>query len=252
VKSVLRLAAIGRRSAVSVQNDSDRRVLAEGFPRVRPIVLIPGSGVDLERFRPLPEPAAPVTCAQVSRMLTIKGVVDLVAAVRRVRAEGIDLRLILAGTPDPESRAALAEATLEDWARDPAIRWLRHVEDVRSVWSAAHIAVLASHGGEGVPKSLLEAAACGRPLVGTAVPGIADLVAPGRNGLLVAPQDADALAIALARLAGDAALRAEWGAAARASVDPERGEAAVARATAALYRALAGIPAADAGPAQPG
>lgn len=194
--------------------------------------------MDLAHYEELADALGPVTCAQVSRMLTLKGVEDLVAAVRLVRTRGVDLRLILAGAPDRDSPAAVPEETLRAWADEPGIEWLGAVGDVRTVWARAHIAVLASRGGEGVPKSLLEAAACGRPIVATDVPGSREVAVEGRNALLARPRDPASLAEALARLAGDTALRRRLGHASRAVVDPEFGEAEVGRRMRDLYLGL--------------
>jgi glycosyltransferase involved in cell wall biosynthesis len=109
---------------------------------------------------------------------------------------------------------------------------------VRGVWAAAHIAVLPSLGGEGLPKTLLEAAAMGRPLIATDVPGNRRIVQPGVNGMLVPPGDPEALAEALASLAGDAAQRSRFGAASRRLVEDGLSDAAVTSATVTLYRAL--------------
>ncbi|ASG21890.1 glycosyltransferase family 4 protein [Nitrospirillum viridazoti] len=238
LRLALNAAGWRRGQALVVQNGDDAALLAAGWPRPPASRLIRGSGVDLTHYEELAEPLGPVTCAQVSRMLTLKGVEDLVAAVRLVRAQGTDLRLILAGAPDTDSPAAIPQATLNAWAAEPGIEWLGAVSDVRTVWARAGIAVLASRGGEGVPKSLLEAAACGRAIVATDVPGSREVAVEGRNALLAPPRDPVALAVVLARLAQDAALRRRLGLASRGVVDPEFGEAEVGRRMRDLYLGL--------------
>ncbi|MDE1147851.1 MAG: glycosyltransferase family 4 protein [Azospirillaceae bacterium] len=238
LRLALNAAAWRRGNALVVQNSDDAALLAAGAPKPPAARLIRGSGVDLAHYEELADALGPVTCAQVSRMLTLKGVEDLVAAVRLVRTRGVDLRLILAGAPDRDSPAAVPEETLRAWADEPGIEWLGAVGDVRTVWARAHIAVLASRGGEGVPKSLLEAAACGRPIVATDVPGSREVAVEGRNALLARPRDPASLAEALARLAGDTALRRRLGHASRAVVDPEFGEAEVGRRMRDLYLGL--------------
>ncbi|MDG3441580.1 glycosyltransferase family 4 protein [Nitrospirillum amazonense] len=238
LRLALNAAGWRRSQALVVQNGDDAALLAAGWPRPPTARLIRGSGVDLTHYEELAEPLGPVTCAQVSRMLTLKGVEDLVAAVRLVRAQGIDLHLILAGAPDTDSPAAIPRATLDAWAVESGIEWLGAVSDVRTVWARASIAVLASRGGEGVPKSLLEAAACGRAIVATDVPGSREVAVEGRNALLAPPRDPAALAAALARLAQDAALRRRLGLASRGVVDPEFGEAEVGRRMRDLYLGL--------------
>ena len=138
-----------------------RRSPALGIDRSR-LVLIRGSGVDTAHFAPLPEPlripGADVKVALVGRMLRSKGVLDAVAAVRRLRAEGLAVELVLAGPTDPDNPDSLDDRALAALAAEPGIVWLGRVEDVREVWAEAAIAVLPSTYGEGLPKSLLEAA----------------------------------------------------------------------------------------------
>ena len=148
-------------------------------------------------------------------MLTIKGVPLAVKAIRLLRQRGIEMRLVLAGTPDPYSPTSIETSTLTQWSEEPGIVWLGHVEDVRRVWAQAHIAVLPSLGGEGIPKSLLEAAACGRPIIASDVPGCREIVRPGVNGELIAAGDAEALAEALATLALNPERRRRYAAASR-------------------------------------
>ncbi len=225
---------------VVVQNEEDRRALAALRPGAAwRVVLIEGSGVDLARYRAMPEPEGPVTFAYAGRMIAIKGVPALVAAHQMVRARGLDVRLVLAGAPDPENPSAIDEATLARWRALPGIAMPGHVDDIAPVWQGAHVAVLASLGGEGLPKSLLEAAALGRPIVATDVPGTRSIARQGENALLVRPDDAAALAGALETMARDEALRRRFGAASRRIVEQGFSDEAVGAATQALYRALA-------------
>jgi glycosyltransferase involved in cell wall biosynthesis len=225
---------------VIVQNDEDRHVIATLRPAAAArIVVIRGSGVDLDHFAPLPEPPAPpVTAAYVGRMIAIKGVATLVEAQQILQREGIELRLLLAGAPDPANPTSFGAATLQSWSALPGIVWCGHRDDVREIWASAHIAVLASVGGEGLPKTLLEAAAMGRAIAATDVPGTRDIARPGINAILVPPGDARALAAALKELAGDPARRRAYAAAGRALVADGFSEAAVRAATVALYRSL--------------
>lgn len=202
------------------------------------VALIKGSGVDLGRYEVLPEPDGPVTIACAARMLRIKGVEEVVAAFRLLRGRGTDARLILAGAPDPENPAAIPVSVIRAWAAEPDIEWLGHVADIRQVWARAHIAVLASRGGEGIPMSLMEAAACGRPMVATDVPGCREIVRDGETGLLAAPGDIAGLADALDRLVRDPALRQRCGMAARVRVAAGLDAATVGRETVGIYRAL--------------
>ena len=237
---VLLRAAIGpllrRKNAwVLVENAADARSFGRPPPaRVRQVG---GAGIDPEHFAPLPPPAR-ASAAVVARMLWSKGIDTAVAAQERLARRGMALELALAGPVDADNPNGFSAATLAEWAARPGVRWLGRVGDVRAVWRDAAIAVLASRGGEGLPRSLLEAAACGRPIVTTDVPGCRDFVRAGIEGLVVPPDDPAALADALATLAADPELRRRMGEAARARVLAGYTETQVGAAVAALYRAI--------------
>jgi len=235
----LRLVAGGRsRGWIVVQNPEDRAALAGLGIDVGRIALIRGSGVDTSRFLPLPEPGGDtVTVALVSRMLRHKGVLDAAAAIRRLRAQGLAIELLLAGPTDPDNANSLTPEVLRSLAAEPGIEWLGPVADVRAVWRCAAIAVLPSTYGEGVPKTLLEAAACGRPLVAADVPGCREVVRPGVTGILVPPHNVAGLAEAIAQLASDPARRAALGRAGRELIECHFTDEIVARETLALYQA---------------
>lgn len=221
-----------------VQNSDDRDVvLSKGWFSERRLRLIPGSGVDIDHFVPTPEPEGDVVAALVARLVASKGVRELVAAARILRDRGERVRVVLVGDPDPENPEVIDEVELCRWRDSGIVEWWSRVEDVADVWRRAHIAVLPSYR-EGMPRSLLEAAACGRPLVATNVPGCRDLTRDGDNGFLTPLGDVDALVTALARLASDSQLRARMGARAREIVSSEYSDDIVGRDTMAVYREL--------------
>ncbi len=222
-----------------VQNADDRDFLAaRGFGRDGHMHLIPGSGVDLSAFPVTPEPPAPpVRAVLVGRLLKTKGVDDFAQAARILKARGRDIRMVLVGAPDPGNPTTVTQDQIDAWVRDGLIDWDGERDDIAAVWASAHIAVLPSYR-EGMPKSLLEAAASGRPLVAADVPGCRALVRDGDNGLLVPPRDPAALADAIDRLAADGALRRAFGAAARADVEARLSQERIADAMQALYRRL--------------
>jgi len=231
-------------SRTIVQTPDDRDFLQGlGLPADM-ITIIPGSGVDVEKYQALSPPPPPVTAAFVGRMLHHKGVMTLIEAFRRVTDKGADkgvkLRLILAGDCDPENPGSLVPEQLREFASLYGIVWLGHVSDVREVWQQANFAVQPSRGGEGLPKSLLEAAACGRPMVATDVPGCREIAIPDETGFLVPVDDAEALAEAMRRLAEDEAMRERYGAAARHLTKTKFSSAAIGRETVALYDRLIG------------
>ena len=231
------------RSVTVVQNPEDRAFVAGlGVPEAA-IMIIAGSGVDIEKYQPLPEPEGTVTAAFVGRMLQIKGVQTLVEAFRRAtdgRADGKEpeLHLVLAGDCDPENPGSLAPEQLREFASAYGITWLGRVEDVREVWKKAHFAVQPSRGGEGLPKSLLEAAASGRPMVATDVPGCREIAVPGKTGLLVPVDDVGALAIAMLELARDSSLRQRYGAEARRLTEEKFSSRVIGQEAVALYERL--------------
>ncbi len=234
----------GQRRLLVLENEDDRDTLVnrEAVHTDR-VQLVPGSGVDTERFRPSrdreTEPAVPVVMA-VSRMLRQKGIEDLVAAGRVLARRGVRVRVVLVGEPDPENPTSIPERRLLSWQARGLVQWWGFRTDVAAVLAQAHIAVLPSRGGEGLPKSLLEAAACGLPLIAGDVPGCRDIVRDDQTGILVPPGDADALADAISRLARDPALRAFMGKNARVLVKERYSEAIFVKRMTGLYRSLLG------------
>ena len=231
--------ALGRPNVhVHLQNEDDRAMLARvGALRHGRVSIIRGAGIDLAHFTPLPEPPGPFTVAIAARMIAEKGIDDLVEAIRRLVASGTPARLLIAGAPDRDSPTAIPEPTLGAWGALPFVEWRGHVADVRTVWADAHVCALPS-SGEGLPKALLEAAACGRALIATDVPGNREVVRHEDTGLLVPYRDPGALTAALARLAHDPATRQGMASSARRMVEREFSEAVVAAKTLALYRSL--------------
>src|SRR5262249_419135 len=244
---VLRFFINRPRSIALVQNPDDPALVAAFGVAPERIVLIPGSGVDVERLRPSPEPPGPPVVGFVGRLLDHKGIRTLVAAHRLLRAKGLPIELLIAGTPDPANPATVSPQEAATWSHEAGIRVLGYVDDIATVWARAHIAVLPSRR-EGLPKSLIEAAACGRPLVATDVPGCREVVRPD-TGLLVPTGDPAALAQAIATLAESPDLRARYGAAARVLAVECFSADAIGRATAELYRHLVAPAATTTGPA---
>jgi glycosyltransferase involved in cell wall biosynthesis len=231
----LRHLLSGPRARVLVQNPNDYQAMTVLGVAPEHIALIPGSGVDTDRLAPQPEPAGPITIAYVGRLLDDKGLRALVAAHALLNEGGENVRLLIAGEADPANPASIPAAEIAAWRKRPGLELLGHVADIASVWAKAHIAVLPSRR-EGLPLSLLEAAACGRPLVATDVPGCREIARAGLNALLVPVDDAVALAEAVQRLAHDPALRAKFAAAGRVLVEREFSSRLVGADVVNLYR----------------
>jgi len=220
-----------------VQNPDDRRfVLGLGVPESS-VDLIPGSGVDTAHFTPLPEPPPPITAAYVGRMLADKGLMTLIQAYSLATSRGLKLQLLLAGDTDRENPGSLAPEQLREFASAFGINWLGHVADIREVWARAHIAVLASRR-EGLPKSLLEAAACRRPMIATDTPGCREIAIRNETALTFPVDDAPALAEALTQMAGDGEMRARLGKRARELVEEKFSADVIGKQIVALYQSL--------------
>lgn len=221
-----------------LQNADDMQKWIEwGVMRRDRMVLIRGAGVDTDRFAPSPEPEGPPLAVLPARLLRDKGVVEFVEAARRIRAEGIAARFALVGMPDPGNPASVTAAQIEAWVAEGVIEHFGWRDDLDRVHREAHLCCLPSYG-EGLPKALLEAAASGRAIVSTDVPGCREAARHGENALLVPARDASALTDALRTLILDRELRLQLGARGRAIALAEFDQNHVKRETFALYAEL--------------
>lgn len=231
------LTAPGSRTIV--QNPDDQALLIQaGVPEDR-LRLIRGAGVDTTMFSPTQQPPAPVTVVLVARMLWDKGVGEFVAAAKHLHKEGVRARFVLVGEPDMANPATVPEARLRAWHGRDGIEWWGQREDMPAVLKQAHIACLPSYR-EGLPKSLLEAAACGLPIVTTDTPGCREVVTDGDNGFLVPVKQVDALAAALRKLILDADMRRLMGGRSRARAVALFSQTKVIEETLLVYRELVG------------
>lgn len=239
VARLYRIALGHPNSRVIFQNANDRDLLKSlGAVRDAQVVMIRGAGVDLDAYRALPEPPAPpVVVTMVARLLRDKGVQEFVQAAGLLRQRGLPVTMQLVGGVDAGNPASATQSEVDAWQRDGAVQALGERSDVAALYAASHIAVLPSYR-EGLPKSLIEAAACARAVVTTDVPGCRDAIEAGETGLLVPVRDAQALADAIARLAEDPALRQAMGVAGRALAEREFNIERVASIHVALYDAL--------------
>lgn len=228
-------------SRVLVQNSDDLHLLIERrMASPNQVIKAVGAGVDTARFAPAPEPEhGPIIILAHTRMLWDKGIGELVDAVRLLRNESLAVPIVLrlVGKPDDANPASIPRATLTRWGEEGVAEWLGQQDEIPELLSHCHIACLPSYR-EGAPLSLLEAAAAGRPIVTTDVPGCREVVEHGRNGLLVPAKDPTALAGALRALAADAGLRRRFGQASRERAEREFSAHIINERVMALYREM--------------
>ncbi|MEN8173964.1 MAG: glycosyltransferase family 4 protein, partial [Chloroflexota bacterium] len=213
-----RFALYKRTSAVIFENQNDRQFyLDAGFIDLERTQLIKSVGVDPERFSPSPEPQPPLLVLMAARILWDKGIGIFVEAARILHANHL-IRMVLVGMPNPTNPDAVDQEVLQSWHQEGIIEWWGWQGEMEKVYQQAHMVVLPSLYGEGVPTVLIEAAACGLPLIATDSPGCRSIVHHEINGILIPPHDVPALVQAVTRLSQDAQLRGKMGAAGRQMV----------------------------------
>ena len=238
VRSGYRIALRHKNQKVIFQNTGDRStVLSMAGLAASDAVLIRGSGADLTRFTPQPLPEGVPVVLLASRLLWNKGIQEFVNAAKSLRQRGVSARFVLVGTPDAASPTSVPERQIEEWVAEGAIEWWGQRSDMEAVLAAANLVVLPSYS-EGIPKILIEAAACGRPVVTTDVPGCREAIEVGVSGLVVPCRDSVALAGAIERLLGDPAMCKRMGEAGRALAEREYDVENVARAHLRIYSDL--------------
>ncbi len=209
----------GKRTTYLFENPDDPRLTGLDPQDTDRVTIVGGAGIDPDILRPDPmPPMPPLQVAVVARMLWSKGIDLAVEAASNARQQGANVELSLFGSPDPANPKAVPEAMLQEWTSRPGIVWRGPTRDIAAVWREHHVCCLPSRGGEGLPRTLLEGAACERALVTTDVPGCRTLVRNGIEGFVVPPDNVQALATAFVALAKDAALVRRMGEAARARV----------------------------------
>lgn len=211
-----RFALRRRENHFIFQNSDDREIFATyGLLDRSEVTTLPGSGVDLAEIKPEPMPAGAPLVLMPSRMLADKGVREFAEAARMLKSKGVVARFMLLGDVDPDNPTSLSLEELEALSRQGDVVWQPHRNDIGAALAEATVVALPSYR-EGFPKSLVDAAAAGRAMVTTDVPGCRDAVIAGKTGILCRPRDAKSLAGALEHLLRHPALCTQMGAAARA------------------------------------
>ncbi|MBO8143310.1 MAG: glycosyltransferase family 4 protein [Thermodesulfobacterium sp.] len=197
--SLLYREAFHRATRVFFQNPDDlQEFYLRGLAKREKSVLIGATGVDMKAFSPTPPVQNPVTFLLVARLLREKGIYEFVEAAKRIKSKYPNTRFLLVGGLD-SNPGSIKREEVEDWVKEGIIEWPGHVEDVRQWISQASVFVLPSFYREGVPRSIQEAMAMGRPVITTDAPGCRETVIDGINGFLVPVQDVEALAQAMER-----------------------------------------------------
>lgn len=221
VKNLYRLALRRKRLKVIFQNPDDRDVLLD-IKAVAPaqVEMIRGSGVDLSLYEVKPEPAdIPVVCF-TARLIKDKGIHEFIDAAKMLRRKRVAAYFVVAGDIDPGNPTSVSLSDLEQWRNEGVVDILGYQKDVATLFNNVNLVVLPSYR-EGLPKVLVEAAAAGRAVVTTDVPGCRDAIEPDVTGILVPVKNVEMLAGAIERLINDVPLRHAMGRAGRALAERE-------------------------------
>ncbi|WP_058534050.1 glycosyltransferase family 4 protein [Legionella saoudiensis] len=221
VRQLYKLALDHAYLKVIFQNPDDRQVFLQNATcTAEQTVLIRGSGVDLNIYRSSPERRDKVVVAMISRLLKDKGVLEYMAAAKALKAEGTRAQFLLVGDVDEGNPECIDKEQLAQWRREGDVELLGFRDDIAQIIEQANLVVLPSYR-EGLPKVLVEAAACGRAVITTDVPGCRDAIEPNQTGLLVPVRDVDALAVTMKQLIEDHDYRQQLGNAGRVLAERE-------------------------------
>lgn len=237
VKGIYRLMLNAGPGVTIFENQTDRQFfLDESLIHPDHSQVIEGVGVDTDYYLPMPEPEGIPVVLMAGRLLWDKGIGVFVDAARQIKQK-LDVRCVLVGEVDPGNPASIERETIQNWVTEGVVEWWGWQADMRAVFAACQLIVLPSLG-EGIPTILLEAASCAKPMVATNVPGCRDVVQDEVNGLLVPPNDVDALASALVRLIMDPLLRSKMSKQARILAEQRFASKRIIAETQKLYLEL--------------
>jgi glycosyltransferase involved in cell wall biosynthesis len=211
VKALIRYVLGNKNRRVIIENCDDfENLVSGGFASHDSVALIKGAGVDVQKFAHRPEPPEPVKVIMISRLLRDKGVQEFIDAAKIVRSKDNSVQFLLVGDIDDGNPTSLNSEAIASLAKSADVTWLGARTDIPELLAQSHIACLPSYR-EGLPKSLIEAASVGRPIVTTDVPGCREVVTHMVNGFLIKPRDAQALSSAIEKLVTNPRLRKSMG-----------------------------------------
>jgi glycosyltransferase involved in cell wall biosynthesis len=216
VKFLYRVALYHKSLAVIFQNIDDKeKLLSTKAVPLEKTHLIRGSGVSLADYPYIPEPEGVPVVSMAARLLREKGVCEFVGAARILKQRGVDVKMHVIGSPDPGNPSSVTIEEISAWEKEDVACFLGYRKDISTLYSQSNIVCLPSYYGEGLPKGLIEAAACGRAIITTDMPGCRDAIISDITGILVEPKDEISLADAIELIINDPVLRKSMGKAGR-------------------------------------
>ena len=209
ILTVLKISLLFKKSYILVQNKHDFDFVKKKLPNKNNI-LLPASGVDTNKFLQTKEPKGNVIFLFASRIIKDKGIIELIEATKQLKSQKKKFELYIAGSPDFQNKSTISHVQLKTWESLGYIRYLGLVKDMKQLYKKVHVGILPSYR-EGLPKSLLEAASSGKPIITTDVPGCNEIVKNEFNGLIVPPKDSNELMKAMKKLILNKKLRISMG-----------------------------------------
>lgn len=227
------------RSRLILQNENDLRLITtKAGVDDRNLHLIKSAGVNVDEYAETAWPKGQPIALLASRMLWDKGIGEFANAAMLLHNQGVSVRFVLVGEPDFENPSSVPREQLQRWNDAGIIEWWGYKDDMPGVFSQASVVCLPTYYGEGVPKVLIEAMACGRPIITTDVPGCRDLIIEGKNGIVIKSKSSTDLAEAMKRLVSDSSLCQKMGQEGRLIAEKEYSLTKVISETLDVYQEL--------------
>lgn len=213
ITGMYKLALSHKQICVIFQNSNDKSILIKaGAVEDENTLLIKGSGVELSKYCYQPAIEKPnVTVVMACRLLREKGVVEFIEAAKILRSRGLGINFNLIGTIDPGNPETISQQEIDTWKAEGVVNILGFCDDMEDQLKNSDIVTLPSYYGEGLPKVLIEASACGRAIITTDHPGCRDAIIPDISGVLIPVKNANALADAIQKLSDNTELRNQMG-----------------------------------------